>query len=197
MFYTIQQNGRLRFSVSCSTKSSSKFGLIWICSEKFWVFHFPNIWAGAFPVESDMRQSFLFLRLSGNFLVLLHGNIHNIWAASHVDFGAAYMNTLLNSTTNTFQPIAFGVPFLHSQTQSSIYFCTSLSPCSVQKRAVIKRNKTGKESHVNVCIVELTLNRVSSSLGLFCHVSLKRTQLLLDWRMRSDDSPNAMGCIYV
>ena len=70
-------------------------------------------------------------------------------------------------------------------------------PCFVEKRAVVKKKKTGIESHVNVCIVELTLNRVSSSLGLFCHVSLKRTQLRWDWRMRSDDTSNAIGCVYV
>jgi len=40
------------------------------------------------------------------------------------------------------------------------------------------------------------LNRSSSSLGLFCHVLLKRDQWDRDWRLRLTDTPNAIGCIY-
>jgi len=38
------------------------------------------------------------------------------------------------------------------------------------------------------------LNRWSSSPGLFCHVPLKRDQGEWDWRLRLNDSPNAIGC---
>jgi len=38
------------------------------------------------------------------------------------------------------------------------------------------------------------LNWWSSSLGLFNHVPLKRDQGDWDWRLRVDDTPNAMGC---
>ena len=42
----------------------------------------------------------------------------------------------------------------------------------------------------------LKLNRLSSSFCLFCHVPLKRDQLDWDWRMRLNDTPNAIGCTY-
>jgi len=38
------------------------------------------------------------------------------------------------------------------------------------------------------------LNRLSSSLRLFGHFPLKRVQLDWDWRMRLNDTPNAIGC---
>jgi len=38
------------------------------------------------------------------------------------------------------------------------------------------------------------LNRWSGSLGHFCHVVLKRDQWDWDWRLRSNDTPNAIGC---
>jgi len=38
------------------------------------------------------------------------------------------------------------------------------------------------------------LNRLSSSLGLFCHVPLKKDQWDWDWTLRSNDTPNAIGC---
>ena len=41
------------------------------------------------------------------------------------------------------------------------------------------------------------LNRESSSLGLFYHVPLKRDQRDCDWRLGLNDTPNAIGCIYV
>ena len=41
----------------------------------------------------------------------------------------------------------------------------------------------------------LILNRWSSYLGLFYHVPLKREQGDRDWRLRLEDTPNAMGCI--
>ena len=37
-------------------------------------------------------------------------------------------------------------------------------------------------------------NRWSSSLGLFCHVPLKRDQRHWDWRLRLNDTANAIGC---
>jgi len=40
-----------------------------------------------------------------------------------------------------------------------------------------------------------TLNRLSSSLRLCFHIPLKRDQWHWDWRMRSNDTPNAIGCI--
>jgi len=39
------------------------------------------------------------------------------------------------------------------------------------------------------------LNWWSSSLGLFCHVPLKRDPWDWDWRLRLNDSPNAIGCM--
>jgi len=39
------------------------------------------------------------------------------------------------------------------------------------------------------------LNRWSSSLGLLYHVPLKRDQGDRDWRLRLNDTPNAIGCI--
>jgi len=41
------------------------------------------------------------------------------------------------------------------------------------------------------------LHRCSRSLGLFCHVSLKRDQGDWDWRFRWSDTPNAVGCIHI
>jgi len=38
------------------------------------------------------------------------------------------------------------------------------------------------------------LNRLSSSLRLFRHVQLKRDELDWEWRMRLNDTPNAIGC---
>jgi len=38
------------------------------------------------------------------------------------------------------------------------------------------------------------LNRWSSSPGLFYHVPLKRDQRNWDWRLRLNDTPNAIGC---
>jgi len=38
------------------------------------------------------------------------------------------------------------------------------------------------------------LNRWSSSLGLFYHVRLKRDQGDWNWRLRLNDTPNAIGC---
>ena len=38
------------------------------------------------------------------------------------------------------------------------------------------------------------LNRESNSLGLFCHVPLKRDQGDWDWRLSLNDTPNAIGC---
>jgi len=38
------------------------------------------------------------------------------------------------------------------------------------------------------------LNQLSSSLGLFCHVPLKRDQLDWDYRMRLNDTTNTIGC---
>jgi len=40
------------------------------------------------------------------------------------------------------------------------------------------------------------VNRWCSSLGLFWHVPLERDQLEWDWRLRWDDTPNEIGCIY-
>jgi len=62
------------------------------------------------------------------------------------------------------QPIASGVSFLHSQI--SIDNISSLS----------------------------NLNRQSNSLGLFYHVPLKRDRRDWDWRLRLNDTPNAIGC---
>jgi len=36
----------------------------------------------------------------------------------------------------------------------------------------------------------------SSSLGLFCHIPLKIDQWNWDWRLRWDDTLNALGCTY-
>ena len=41
----------------------------------------------------------------------------------------------------------------------------------------------------------LNLNRWSSCLGLFCHVPLKRDQWDRDWRLRINNTSNAIGCI--
>jgi len=38
-------------------------------------------------------------------------------------------------------------------------------------------------------------NRESSSLGLFCHVPLKRDQRDSEWRLRLNDTPRVIGCI--
>jgi len=38
------------------------------------------------------------------------------------------------------------------------------------------------------------VNRCSSSLGLFDHVPCKRDQWDWDWRLRLNDTPNAIGC---
>jgi len=38
------------------------------------------------------------------------------------------------------------------------------------------------------------LNRRSSSLGLFCHVPLKRDRRDWDWRLSLNDAANAIGC---
>ena len=38
------------------------------------------------------------------------------------------------------------------------------------------------------------LNRQSSSLGLFCHIPLKRDQWDWDWRLRMNDTPIAIYC---
>jgi len=38
------------------------------------------------------------------------------------------------------------------------------------------------------------LNRWSSSLGLFCHVPLKRDRGDYDWRLRLNNTPNAIDC---
>jgi len=38
------------------------------------------------------------------------------------------------------------------------------------------------------------LNRCSSSIRLFCHVSFKRDQGDWDWRWRLNDTPSAIGC---
>jgi len=40
------------------------------------------------------------------------------------------------------------------------------------------------------------LNCCSSSLGLFCHLPLKRGPGDWDWRMRMNDTPNAIGCTW-
>ena len=39
-----------------------------------------------------------------------------------------------------------------------------------------------------------SLNRWSSSQGLFCHVPLKRDQWDWDWRLSWGDTPHAIGC---
>ena len=41
------------------------------------------------------------------------------------------------------------------------------------------------------------LNRWSSSLGLFCHVPVKRDQWDWDYRLRLNDTPNAIGCTWI
>ena len=41
------------------------------------------------------------------------------------------------------------------------------------------------------------LNRGSSSPNLFYSVSLKRDQGYWDWRLRLNDTPNAIGCIFL
>ena len=47
------------------------------------------------------------------------------------------------------------------------------------------------------CILIPNLNRCCISLGLFCHVPLKRDQGDWDWRLRLDDTLNAIGCILI
>jgi len=46
----------------------------------------------------------------------------------------------------------------------------------------------------SVISANLNLNRESSSLGLVCHVPLKRDQWDWDWRLRLHDAPNATDC---
>jgi len=41
------------------------------------------------------------------------------------------------------------------------------------------------------------LNRWSCSLGLFCRVPLKRCQWYGNWRLKLNDTPNAIGCTWV
>ena len=41
------------------------------------------------------------------------------------------------------------------------------------------------------------LHRWSNSLGLFCHVPLKRDQGEWDWRLRLSDTPDATDCIRI
>jgi len=38
------------------------------------------------------------------------------------------------------------------------------------------------------------VNRCSNSLGLLCHVSFKKDQGDWDWRLRLNNTPNAIGC---
>jgi len=90
--------------------------------------------------------------------------------------------------------------------QSSIY--TRKDPSHVNASLYVhKRNQsTLKETHhmvslgtaysIWIFISSLSnLNRWSSSLGLFYHVQLKRDQGDWDWRLRINDTPNAIGCI--
>jgi len=55
------------------------------------------------------------------------------------------------------------------------------------------------KTHVAYCIWSVissvsNLNRWSSSLGLFFHVSLERDQWDWNWRLRVRDTPNEIGC---
>jgi len=49
--------------------------------------------------------------------------------------------------------------------------------------------------HLQVISSISKLNQLSSSLRLCFHIPLKRDQWDWDWRMRSNDTPNAIGCI--
>ena len=47
-----------------------------------------------------------------------------------------------------------------------------------------------------ICSVMSSFSIRPSSLGLFCHVPLKRDQGDWDWRLRFNDTPNAIGCTF-
>ena len=52
-------------------------------------------------------------------------------------------------------------------------------------------------SNLNRWSTSSNLNRWSSSVGLFCHVLLKRDQRDRAWRLRFIDTPNTIGCIWI
>jgi len=53
----IQQNGKLRFPVSCTTRSNANVVLVWICTEKSEFSVLADVFGGAFPVESIIRRA--------------------------------------------------------------------------------------------------------------------------------------------
>jgi len=69
----------------------------------------------------------------------------------------------------------------------------SLLPRSVEKRPIRVRLRNEIEWHTKCNRLYYGLHNVCS-LCLFCHVPLKRDQLDWDCRMRSNDTPNAIGC---
>jgi len=88
------------------------------------------------------------------------------------------------------QPIAFGKePYYRRQRallsrQRAIY---------VYKDWIFPRGITAYRIWSDISSIS-HLNRESSSLGLFCHVPLKRDQGDWDWRLRWNVTPNAIGC---
>jgi len=80
--------------------------------------------------------------------------------------------------------------------------CNLRDPMILRHPVVVLHWYARKHEHNEVDVALMTsvissvsnLNRWSSSLGLFCHVPLKRDQWDWDWRWGLNDTPNAPGC---
>ena len=86
------------------------------------------------------------------------------------------------------QPIANGVSFLHSYGITFIWDHIHMGSHSYRRTAYCIWSVISSVSN---------LNRWSRSLGLFCHVPVKRDPWDSDWRLRMDDTPNAIVCAHI
>jgi len=76
---------------------------------------------------------------------------------------------------------------------SLISFSRSLLPHFCEKRPV----NECKETYAIITSWVSSGIRWSRSPGLFCHISVKRDLRDWDWKLRSDDTVNAIGCRWV